>query len=424
MDMFSDYRVLFLLFIPIVLNVVFIFMRRNDREKYYYNNSDFSDFNLVEALLSFAIFFTVTTGMWYLGRDLRIQNFTEQIGGFITAVYSEDGDHQESYSCNCTTDSEGNSKCDTCYRTVYHRDFYVETNIGDWFSGSKWHDRVDKPTQNSEPYLIPSYYSQSFVGKAVSLDNHYPNYIAAMNENEYKNTYKALSGGLKDVCPESSDKRITEQSVQKIFTLGFDELSPIRQNVNSWNFANAPADLSNLSFENIPMYADTQFGYLGGAVQADTHIYVVNSTEALYANMCMAKWKNGAKNSIYVFIFGQSDGIQYKATDVYVGLGVDGVNENTGIELENESSRSNEYMKFDIRNQLMTYFNNGGQLEREKVLSIVFSNVNKNFVRQEMAQFKEMIHRVYPTSGFMTLTFVLLLVLDVVVHLYFSNNNL
>lgn len=408
--MFTDYRILFLMLVPISLTVAFLFHFRRE-------------FHWIEGILSLVIFVAVTAGMWHWGRDMRINDFHEQIGGFVTEHYTQDGDHEESYQCNCRTDSEGDTSCDTCWRTVYHRDFTVNNSTGTWWDGWHWGERVDKPCENCEPYRVPQYYLETYVGKPVSLDHSYPNYIGAMNESVYRNTYNGLAQSLPDICPDTPDIRVNSTSVYRIIPVGFPPDSHLRGQIYGWNFSGTPVDLGNLNLKSIPMYGDAVFGYLGSEVQADIHLYVFNSTNMNYAQMCLAKWKNAAKNSINVFIFGNSDGVLYSATDVFVGLGVDGTKKNSELQFTNESERSNYYMKFDIRKQLLDYFQNGGTLDREQVLRIIVDNVYNKFVRQEMAEFKALKDHVHPTSGFIIFMAIVLTIADAVLHLYFIQND-
>lgn len=407
--MFTDYRILFLMLVPIVLTVAsLIYFRR--------------EFNWIEAILSLIIFVGVTGLMWHWGRDMRINDFKEQIGGFVNEHYAQDGDHEESYDCMCTTDSDGNQHCSICYRIVYHRDFTVNNTTGTWWDGWHWSKRVDKPGKNSEPYSIPQYYLETYVGKPVSLDHSYPNYIGAMNESIYRNTYNGLAQSLPDICPATPDIRASETSVYRIIPVGFAADSPLRSDIYGWNFSTTPVDFSNLTPQAVPLYGDSIFGYLGSEVQADIHLYIFNSPNMNYAQMCLAKWKNAAKNSINVFIFGTSDGITYSATDVFVGLGVDGTKKNSELEFANGNERSNYYMKFDIRNQLLDHFKNGGTLNRDQVLRIVFDNVYQKFVRQEMSEFKSLKNYVHPTSGFMFFMAIVLILADMGLHWYFISN--
>jgi hypothetical protein len=422
--MLTDYRILFLFLIPIILNAIFLLRARNGRQwRWGRDSGESRDFRWWEAGISFVIFLVVMLGAWHYGRDQRISNFHEQIGGYITNKYFVDGEHEESYQ-TCTGSGDDRT-CTTHYYTQYHREFIVENNTGDWWDGWRWSEIVDTACEGCAPDNVPQYYAEAYIGKPVSLDNQYANYIAAMNEDIYRNTYKGLAAGLPDICGDASDYRASATGVYKAIPLGFNNDSRIRAEVYAWNFVPDPA-LVNYQTATIPLYMDTIFAYLGTTVQGDVHLYVVNSTNTSYADMCLAKWKNGAKNSVYVFLFGQSDAAQtsYYISDVYVGYGVDGTKRtNSGLQYENEQERSNAYLKFDLRNQLLDYVQKGGTLDREQILRIVFDNVSTKFVRQEMADFKDLKNYVHPTNGWIVLMTIVLLILDTVVHFMFANND-
>lgn len=428
--MMTDYRVLFLFAIPIVLNAVFIIRRyyetprRRSRYSYEYDSGASRDFQWWEAVISLGIFFIVLLSLWSWGVDNRISNYQEQIGGYVTAHYAKDGSHEESHQ-TCSGSGKDET-CTTWYETVYDRTFFVDNNIGEWTPLSHWHQTVDKPNRNSEPYFIPLFYQETFIGKPVSFDNSYVNYIAAANEDYFKNTYQALAESFPDICPETPDIRFNDISVIKVIPVGFASDAPIRHDVYAWNFYSGDGSwyTPNVQLSSVPLYADTLFGYLGAKVQGDIHVYIFNSQNRLYADMCMAKWKNGAKNSIYVFIFGESNGTEYHATDVVSLVAVDGMKKNTGLALDDNTSRSNYYMKEDIRNQLLGYFSSGGTLDRENVLKIISSNVDKTFVRQEMANFKKLKDYIVPTNGWIIGMFFIMTIVDTVVHLYFANNEM
>lgn len=428
--MWHDWRYILLFSIPIFVNIVYLAKRNPNLN--WRSEGKFQDFNFREAFVVLVLFFIISWGLWILGRNARINNFDEQIGGFITSKYYEDGSHEVPHE-TCT--GSGNDRsCTTWYETVYHRYFYVLNSTGDWWNGSTWSERVNKPCSVCEPYSIPYYYSIAYIGKPVSLPHSYPNYISAMNEKVYLNTYNGLSSYLKDICPTDFYERTSFDTSKKSFAIGFSENDSIVSEIDSWNFSPVRTGVENYTKEDrviadIPLYMDTMFGYLGDEVQGDTYVYVVNSTSVEYGQLCMAKWKNGAKNGIYVFIFGlHEDGI-YSPTDVYVAMGVDGTTKNSELKFMNESERSNYYVKYDIRNELLNHFNTSSNgindvatLDREKVLGIIFSNVHNKFVRQEMSNFKNLIVYVYPTDGYMIFMFFCMLFLQGLAISILSNN--
>lgn len=432
--MFADYRFLFLFTIPIVANIISLYRNYMSKENWKRNRrygygDVWMDFNYGEAIGTFVVVLLFSMILYSTGVNVRIKDYTEEIGGYITEKYSVDGDHQESEEeCSGTGDDR---KCTTRYYTVYHTDYILKNSTGDWWGrGEGWSQRVDKSSMNTPvpEYRIPEYWKNSYVGKPISWSNKYANYISAINDDKYKMMYKTYSEYLPDICNEEYRWRYNDDSVYKAIPLGFSGNSSVFDNVVSWNFA--PVDLmksvnySNAqSYKDVPLYMDSVFGVLGGKVQGDTYIYVVNSPNLEYADFCMAKWRGASKNGIFVFIFGVSNGLEYKPIDVVVKLGVDGNDENTGIEIDNKESRSNEAMKYDIRNGLLNYFDGGGSLDKTSILTIVFENVETKFERQEMANFKNLKEQVEPTDGWMWMMYIVVIIVVLVAHYFLSNND-
>lgn len=432
MQMFTDWRFLFLLGIAIAGNFFFWYrgyVLPKSKRWWYSNSNESKDFSFVEGTVTFILFTILCALVWNWGVNNRISNYHEEIGGYITGKWYVDGEHQDSEE-TCTGSGEDRS-CTTRYWTVYHTDFLLSNSTGDWWGrGGNWVQRIDKqeilgqiiPVPEDR---IPGYWKNSYVGKPISWENSYPNYIAAINEEKYKLLYESYSSVMVDICGTQSI-RADEDMVYKAIPLGFQAGDLIYKNVMSWNFS--PVELNTYDVANIesifdiPMYMDTEFGYLGGKVQGDTYIYVVNSNNLQYADMCISKWRGGSKNGIFVFIFGNSNGTDYNVFDVVIKLGVDGNDENTGIELDNKETRSNEGMKYDIRNELLDYFENNGKLEREYVLPIVLHNVETQFERQEMSNFKKLKEQIVPTNGWMTGMFIVTLLVYFFSSFYLSNN--
>lgn len=407
MNQFLDWR--FTLFVLLPLFVFAILLIRNYTVKHHWR-SVFDDLNGTEATIIYAVFFILSLFMWTFGRDLRINNFSEQIGGFVTNIYAVDGQHEESEEvCSGSGDDR---HCTTHYYTVYHRDYFVENNTGDWWSGSKWSQRVDKSCEACDvpAWQIPAYYQTAYIGKPVSLDHQYPNYIAARYEDNFKAQYNEYASYLTDICPAYNYIKVDSDKTIKAFALGFDADNPINQEVYNWNFApiqDASQYPNATSSNQLPLYMDTQFGYIGKNVQADTYIYVLNSTDTQYGNMCMAKWRNGSKNGVYVFIYGSYDGSQYKVFDVSVHLAVDGTKKNTGLVKADDAERNNYKLKQDIRNEILDYVDSGNAtLSKDVILGIVFDKVEHEFVRQEMATYKNEKEYVIPTNGYMVFLYI------------------
>lgn len=120
---------------------------------------------------------------------------TEVITGSVLNKQRVHDSYEESYDCNCrtVTSGSGNSKttstvCDTCWRTIYTVDWFLNTTIG----------RIDIASKESEWRSVynsinPRAYLDAKPGEACSQYRSYQNYILAspdslFNASEYRDT--------------------------------------------------------------------------------------------------------------------------------------------------------------------------------------------------------------------------------------------
>ena len=422
MNAFNDWRFIIVAAVPLVFIFIFLVRGFNHRGNF---GDVFADFNVVEAFIQVVVSTLVLMLVWNMSVNARIGSYPEQIGGFITAKWSEDGSHEESET-NCTGSGD-NEVCITTYYTVYDTTWYLSNNTGKWWSkGKDWSRRTDRSGEDKHDARVPTEWANAYVGMPVSWSHDYKNYVAPLMSEENELTYKSFSEVLPDICP-TYQRRIDDNTVQKIYASGFPEGSLVAQDIKSWNIYPGQfnvADPDSLTLEQVPLYGNTLFGFLGTNVQGDMYVYVMNSTATAYADMCMSKWQNGAKNAINVFIFGQENGGVYSPVDVVVKVGVDGTRKNSELDFENESERGNYYLKIDIRNQLLDHFNHGGGLNRESVLGIVSRNINSTFVRQEMEYYNGLKKFIKPTDGGIILLAFLSIIGNLIASTSLSNNDL
>lgn len=406
--MLSDIRFWLVILIPVTIGVIlWLFSENKWRGQKYFNGTEL----VISSLVAIAI---VSTG-WYIAKNMAFYK-NEQIGGFIDRKWTEDGDHQES-DTDCTGTGEDRT-CTTTYYTVYHRDFYLSNTTGDWWDGWIWSERVDKSCQVCEPYRIPSYWQNAYIGKPVSLDHQYKDYIGANLRKRYQNEFEAIN--IPDICPDYPYRKIDYDRTDKVLTLDFQ--SP---ELEGWNFA-PRNEMSVYDFVqvkagefNLPVYLDTMFGYSGANYQADLMLIFANSTNIQYADKCLAKWERGPKNAIYVFFFGDLSNGQ--VSNVIVDFGVEGDHQNKDYSNE---GKSNFRLKVKLESELREYFRNGGALDRETILLMIGKNIKENFNREEMSNYAELARTVKPSNSAMWFIAILVIVIDIFLKTYFYHNDL
>lgn len=384
---FSDDRTLVLFIIVGLFTIICTLASLFDTSTYK------KTFNLGfwEAAFTFFLL-TVSTLIFYqVGIETRkVSKTSEQIGGFISNKWYEDGDHQESYSCNCDDDG-----CDTCYKTVNHRDFFLTNTTGDWWDGWKWSERKDSPCYGCAPYFTSSTWENAYVGMPVSLDHSYTDYVTAVTEEKNVAIYQSFI--LDDICPDKPYNKLNWYQADRVLvSKNFpDSLS---QQFKSWNINPGKEDYTQFTSQNLPLYMDTLFGFSGSNYQNDTVFILMNSLETEYSQMCMAKWYRGTKNAMYIFIFGQVSEDSFVPSKSKAEIAVEGEDKNS--DFTGNTAKSNVVAKNQIEIELDKSFSSG-KLDRETTLGILIKNLDLYWNRQEMSAFKKYESMIVPSDGFM-----------------------
>lgn len=103
-----------------------------------------------------------------------------------------------SYSCNCSTDSDGNETCSTCYEHLWDYDWMAYTTLGE----SIEIDRVDRQGVDE-----PARWTDTRIGEPTAVKHHYVNYIKGSPDTlfrrtteyaQYKGTVPAYPAGIYD----------------------------------------------------------------------------------------------------------------------------------------------------------------------------------------------------------------------------------
>lgn len=112
-----------------------------------------------------------------IGVSMRLHD-TQILNGEVLSKKYQNVSCSHSYSCNCRTDKDGSTSCDTCYEHAYDRDWLVETSVG-----SIEIDRVDRRGLPEPPR-----WSKVEIGEPVSVKGSYSNYIKASPYSLYSRT--------------------------------------------------------------------------------------------------------------------------------------------------------------------------------------------------------------------------------------------
>lgn len=296
---------------------------------------------------------------------------TEIHNGYITKKVRDHDSHQESYSCNCSTDSKGNTSCQTCYRTVYTVDWYLKTTIGNIHIDS---DESYYPTVYLTPN--PNIYANAVIGEMCSTENRFVNYVQAA-KNSLFNTekYKIQVKESLPVYPEL-------YGIYKIKTV---------LNVNT------KVDVSEYQ-----KLLNEKQKVLGNSKQVNIIVVFVNTVNKNYKYALEKHWIGGKKNDLVVII-GTTDSKTIEWADGFTfGL-----------------SAGNKLLLTEITDSLIRR-----ELNAEYVINTITSHTEKSFKRKPMQDFKYLAKEIEPSKWQMIFLFIFQLALNIgVTFCVFNSTN-
>lgn len=240
-----------------------------------------------------------------------------------------------SYSCNCTTDSKGNTSCSTCYEHSHDFDWRVYTSVGEFNI-----DRLD-----SRGLKEPARFTSIEINEPVSRENRYIDYVGNSSHSLYNLEQYATSEN-KDRYGEVAYPRVYDYYNVKLVVdlIGQTKLS--NELSNEIRLA-----LRRIGFEN------------------EVNIVVVlTNHDRKFGNYLQYHWNNGRKN------------------DQIVVIGVDSTEGQNHMNWAYAFGySSNQMVNVELRDKLQSLKTIN---DVQEVGSIITATVSKHYVRTPMAEFK------------------------------------
>lgn len=181
--------------------------------------------------------------------------------GYVTGKERVEVSCSHSYRCRCRTDSDGNTRCQTCYRHSEDYDWRVYTTVEDF----------DINRTDSRGSDEPERWTRVTIGEPVARTRGYPNYIKASPETLFRN--RSTHKGELPEYPETYDYH------------RFDHAIGDNADIEQWNKSLA----ENLRKTRSPSNA----------------IVVFTPRGKEYANALREKWLGGKINDVIVVIHGK-----------------------------------------------------------------------------------------------------------------------
>jgi hypothetical protein len=247
-----------------------------------------------------------------------------------------------SYSCNCTTDSEGNTTCDTCYEHWCDYDWMVYTTNGE----SIEINRVDRQGEDE-----PSRWTVTKMGEPTAVRHHYTNYIKAAPDTLFRRA--AEYEKYKGTVPTYPIKVYDYWHLDRVIADGV-ALADVRQ----WNEA-----FSQLNAE------------LGARKQANVVFVIVRDRAPEWFYALEHSWLGGKKNDVIVVVSADPKGsISWVSVMAWT---------------------KNEMVKVRLRDDLQAL----GNIDKlAEVLKIVHEDVSQFYVRRSMDEFKYLRACITPST--------------------------
>jgi len=313
----------------------------------------------LQILVSSAILGLVwMAGSWSQTHDTEIWN------GAVTSKHRDHDSYIRSYSCNCSTDSDGNTSCQTCYETHYTVDWYLKSTVGHIrikHLDSTWRSVYNKPDSAN--------YTAAFVGEPCSKTYGYTNYIKAVPDSLF-NMEDAEYAAFDSLIP-TYPTVYGKYHVDHVITMGMGSKLAIRD----WND-----------------YLAGKLRKLGPASQANVIVIVANTADQTYRHALETAWLGGKKNDIIVIA-----GVTNYPTIDWVDTITLGQNSGNGL------------MTVKIRDDLTAL----GTIENgQAVIDSITTNVGQYFDRKPMADFEYLKDDIQPATWVLITAFILAFLLS------------
>ena len=265
------------------------------------------------------------------------------------------------HDCMCSTDSNGNTSCSTCYDTCYDHSYDQDWNVYDTIGQSWTIDPVDR-----QGLQEPQFWTKVRLGETTSSRHSYTNYIKYSNNSLFKKgnygTGFSFSGyplGIRDYF--KVDRLVDPDKVAK--------------DPGQWNL-----DISSVAAD------------LGKTKQVNVVVHLSRNKSSDFFNGLEYSWFGAKKNDVVAVInMDDSDNITWADVMALV---------------------KDEYFKVKLRDDIQDI----KVLDRQRVMAAIRQNIDQHYVRRPMGDFKYLLH----TTKISTAAFIFAFILSVLVSLGLS----
>lgn len=282
---------------------------------------------------------------------------TEIWNGKITGKDRVHGSYVRTYECNCTTDRKGNRSCQTCYENHYTVHWTAKSTVGSFDIDSKdWTSRA--------VYLVPDppRYTSVVIGEPCSRTHSYTNYVQAVPGSLFTPSAKSLKETFANLLPTYPDQTYDIYRANHFVTAGYNV-----PDAGLWNAA-----LAELLKER------------GPKKQVNAIVVIAKTADPNYVYALRDHWEGANKNDV-VLVIGTAAWPKIDFVDVI-------------------SWTKNELFKVQLRDNVLA----AGVIQREPILGILGAQIDTNFERRHMSEFKYLSAEIDPPGWLLFMTVILI----------------
>jgi hypothetical protein len=239
---------------------------------FFWHRKKFEDFR---HLLAVALVgpFVVLAG--YTGVLIHNRVDTEVWNGEVTKLVREQVPCEHDYKCNCRTDKDGRTTCDTCYEHDFDVDWKVENTAGDDIKIR----RVDR-----QGIIPPPRWLSIHIGDAVAQTHYFVNYVMGAKDSLFNNR-DAQTAFLrfKPMIPDYPDNVYDYYKIRRVLLVGNVPMDDLK--LNAWN-------------QQLPLMLRA----LGPRKQVNVIIVLTTVQDPNFANALKTAWLGGKKNDVVVVV--------------------------------------------------------------------------------------------------------------------------
>jgi hypothetical protein len=342
---------LWLLLVPLGLAVLHIITLRHNLKEAW-----------VVVAMSTLFSVVLTAGVFALSASGQTWD-TEILNGQVTGKTREQGHYLRSYQCRCRQTCSGTGQnrscsttCDTCYEDRYTVTWACQTTLGTFTI-----QHLDRSSRSVYNEPDPARWTAIWQGEPVSKTASYVNYVQAVPQSLFTPANEAVKARFANLIAPYPDQVYDFYRVDRFITRGLQVADAAK-----WN-------------HEIGMLLRT----LGPSKQVNLVVVVAPTSDPTFEFALRDAWANANKNDVVLIV----------GTTAYPKI--------EWVRVLTWSKA--EIFKVELRDAVLAL----GEMKPETVLPVVAQQIQKNFVRREMADFEYLKSEIDPPMWVIVLLVVL-----------------